>query len=709
MPKPPSTPNPPLPLLRDDLQLVPGMPTAEGEPTWTLIDPIRNQYFQIGWRAFQLLSRWKVGSADQLMAMVSAHTIYQVTRQDLDGFIRFLYTNHLTQEPSTGTSQTFAAQSKARNGHWLSWLVHHYLFFRIPLGRPDRFLKATLPFVTPLWSKIGGSIIGLLGCFGLYLVSRQWDTFIHTFSHAFTLKGMVAFGLAVCGVKIFHELGHAYAAARYGCRVHTMGIAFLVMFPVLYTDTTDVWRLTSRRQRCLINAAGVITELSLAMIATFLWNFVPDGMVRSILFFLATSSWIMSLTINLNPLLRFDGYYLLSDWLGIPNLQQRAFTFGRWKLREWLFALGDPPPESLSPRIQNKLILYAWSTWLFRFFLFLAIALYVYYFFFKLLGLILFAVEITWFLLLPITQEIQEWWKRKDRIVLKRRGWITLTMVVTLTTMAFVPWNTTIAIPAILQAAQHTTIFAPAPSRLVHVAVENGKPVTQGDVLAILESPAIEQEITQIEKQIELLTLRLKRQVSNPRDVANTQVLLEELKTQISEVQGWRERKENLHLKATFSGILTDVQSSLHPGRWVNEKLPLAKLVQPTSQELLAFTPETDLSRLEVGQQAWFIPDDPARPSMRAQVREVRQIDEGASMTPYFASVFGGEIPVRQDDQGNVHPESALYRVTLDVEQGVAPENQAVKGIIHVTGHPQSVVDRLQDVVFAVIIRETGF
>ena len=185
--------------------------------------------------------------------------------------------------------------------------------------------------------KIHFFIILFIGVSGLYLVARQWDTFLNSFLYFFNLNGLFFYILAILCIKIFHEFGHAYTATRYGCKVSTIGVAFLVMFPVMYTDASDAWRLKSRRKRLYIDAAGMITELYIACVATFLWAFLPDGIMRSIVFMVATSSWILSLAINLNPFMRFDGYYILSDLWHLDNLQARAFKFGKWKLRKILF------------------------------------------------------------------------------------------------------------------------------------------------------------------------------------------------------------------------------------------------------------------------------------------------------------------------------------------------------------------------------------
>src|SRR5688500_3708598 len=147
--------------------------------------------------------------------------------------------------------------------------------------------------------------------------------------------------------KVLHELGHAYTAHRHGCRVPAMGAAFLVLWPVLYTDTNEAWKVASRNARLQIGAAGMAAELALAACATLLWSFLPDGPLRSGVFLLSTSTWIITLAVNLSPFMRFDGYFLLSHLLNTPNLHERAFAFGRWHLREWLFGLGAPEPEAV--------------------------------------------------------------------------------------------------------------------------------------------------------------------------------------------------------------------------------------------------------------------------------------------------------------------------------------------------------------------------
>jgi putative peptide zinc metalloprotease protein len=527
-----------LPLLRDDLQILSGTPTAEGVPTWNILDPVRQQYFQIGWSAFQLLSQWHLGSATRLIDVVSRSTTVKVTQCDVMELIQFLYRHNLTRDAPMGGSKGLFAQAEQAKQHWLLKLLHNYLFFRIPLLNPDRFLQKTLPIVEPLFTKTALMCVVLLGVIGCIGIVRQWEFFANTFLYFFSLQGLTAYVLGLIAIKVLHEMGHAYTAARYGCQVQTMGIGFLIMVPVLYTDTTDSWKLTSRKQRAAIAAAGTVVELSIAMIATFLWHLCPEGVLKSVLFVLATTSWIMGLFINLNPMLRFDGYYVLSDWLGVPNLQSRAFAFGKWKLREWLFGWGDAPPEELPGPRQRLLTGYAWSTWVYRAFMFLGIAILVYYFFFKVLGLFLFLVEIGWFLAWPVYQEVQVWWKRREEVMTSWRGRLVGAVVMVILILGCIPVDRMVSIPAVLEARERATIFSPVPTRIIEVNVQEGDRVKKGDTLVRLEAPNIEQKIRLLAQRIAALEMHLQREAAYLEDRNDHQVLWETLRGERKEMEG---------------------------------------------------------------------------------------------------------------------------------------------------------------------------
>ncbi len=697
-----------LPPLRDDLQILSGTPTAEGVPTWNILDPVRHQYFQIGWAAFQLLSQWHLGSANKLIEVVSSSTTAKVSQRDVMELLQFLYRHNLTREAPMGGSKGLYAQAEQSKQHWLLKLLHSYLFFRIPLFNPDRFLQRTSPIVAPLYTKAALILIVLLGVVGCVGIVRQWESFANTFLYFFSLQGMTAYVLGLLGIKILHELGHAYTAARYGCRVQTMGVGFLIMVPVLYTDTTDSWKLTSRWQRAVIAAAGTVVELGIAMLATFAWHLCPEGVTKSVLFVLATTSWIMGLFINLNPLLRFDGYYVLSDWLGVPNLQSRAFAFGQWKLREWLFGWGDAPPEELPATRQRILIGYAWATWVYRAFMFLGIAVLVYYFFFKVLGIILFLVEIGWFLAWPVYQEMHVWWKRRDEVARSWRGRVVGALVMLTMVVGFLPLDRMVSIPAVLEARERATVFSPVPAKIVDVQVNEGDRVQEGDALMVLESPVTEQNILMLEQRITALHVRLQREAAFQEDRDDHQVLWEHLQGELKELEGLLKIRAQLVLRAPFAGLVTDTTSSLHEGRWVKAELPLMHLIKPEGMVVQAYATEEQHARIGSQSEGWFYADDPALPARRSRIQDLQEVDESHFSLSYLASLYSGPVPVRQDEQGNLKPETSIYRVLLDVDDGGGHWPQAVRGIVQVQAESQSAWGQLWEHVAAVFIRESG-
>ena len=603
----------------------------------------------------------------------------------------------------------YVGQAKAREQAWWQWLLHHYLFIKIPLVHPHRFLQATLPLVAPFYSAFAGWLFGAIGAVGLVLVSRQWDAFLSTFLHFFNWRGAVMYGMVLCLVKVVHELGHAYTATRFGCRVPTIGVALMVMMPVLYSDVSDSYRLSSKRKRLGIAAAGVVAELGLAAVATVLWGFLPDGMLRSMAFVVATTSWIMSLTVNLNPLMRFDGYYLLADGLGLPNLQDRAFAFGQWKLREVLFAPGAPAPEAVGSSTRRTMVAYAWAIWAYRLILFTGIAVMVYHHFFKLLGIVLFLVEIVFFIGLPVWRELTAWWSRRAAFAGTRRFAVTVAVMAGLLVLACVPWSSRVSIPGVLQAKIYATVYPPASGRIMAVAVRQGQPVREGDTLLILESPKLVKDAKLAQTQVDQLDFRLQRQAGYADDRAQSQVIGESLKAKLVELDGLTERQQNLLLRSPIDGVVVDRADSLYPGRWVNEKLAVAYVIDPRQAIIAGLAPVEDVSVLAIGQEALFIPDDLTRPRRPARVTEIRDVDEQDFSVPYLASIYGGDVPARKDAHGRVQAEQSVYRVELDVLDQADRVDQAVTGQIHVIGKSQSLVARAWDRVVAVMIRESGF
>ncbi len=703
----------PLPALRGELMLSRREGRTRSRGNALIIDPLARRYIAIDEDTHTLLALWSsCKTEEELIGVAWAKHSIAASADDIAALRKFLDNNKLIADGSDTDWKALADNERKSRPSWLAWLIHNYLFIRVPLLRPQKFLQATVGLAEPLYSRTFFRLVLVLGLLGLYLVSRQWSQFVSTFSNFASLDGIVILALALVFVKALHELGHAYTAVRYGCKVPAMGICFMVLVPMLYTDVTDVWTLGSRRKRLAVDGAGVIVELILACAATCLWAFLPDGPMRAVVFAVATTGWLSSLALNLNPFMRFDGYYLLSDFLEIENLQPRSFEMGCWHLREVLFAIGKPPPERFSPRLQRGLIAYAYMVWLYRFVLFTGIAVLVYMMTFKILGLVLFAIEIIYFIAWPIWAECKEWYAMRNIILQTRRTHISAAVLSGIVLLALVPWHTTIAVPATLEPSSLRDVFSMRGGTIVRASVDFGQSVTAGDTLLVIKSSELEKTIERALRESELVRLRLLRRAADETDRAQSLVLEDEQRSLVAKLEGLQLERMELTIKAPISGIVQEVNPDIHVGREISRGEPIAIIAGSSGAVVRGFLQEDDLKRLPAPATGIFVPENIFEPKVEARLRDIALSSSPDISAGELTSLYGGGISVRDVGQYNeqkiLAPISAHYLVTADAHAGSQTARRS-RGTLLFKGRAESFAVRAARQVLAVLIRESGF
>ncbi len=700
--------------LREEIAIFPGPAALDGSPSWTLHDPSSNRFYRLGWREFELLSRWDSGSAAALTARVEAETTLQVEQEDVDDLVRFLFSFDLLRASSPDATANMVKKADRQRGSWAKWLLHNYLFIRIPLLRPDRFLNLSYPYLRWVFSPLVAALVVAIGLIGLVRVARQWDVFLGTFVDMFSVQGAVGFGITLGCLKGLHELGHAYTAKRFGCRVPTMGLALLVMVPVLYTDVNDAWKLSSRRQRLAIGLAGVTTELTCAAFATFAWGSLQNGPARSVAFLVATSTWLTTVLINASPFMRYDGYYVLSDWLEVPNLHTRAFALAQWALRETLLKLGDPVPEDMPPHRRRLLVVFAFLTWVYRFSLFLGIAAIVYHFAVKILGIAMMAVEVGYFVVMPVVREALTWWRRRADIHLNVRTALTAAAAVAILLLMLVPWRSAVEAPALLKSQQHIDIFAPEfGARLASISVHDGDSVAKGAPLVQLASPDLDYRLGRARTEIEISEWQLGARGANPELLARSQVTEREYEAARAEYRALQDQKSRLDVTTPIAGEVVDVAEALDPGSWLAAKSRLMSVIDPTSMTVEAYVDEADLDRITVGDAASFVAEADTRIEFPLRLTEIARASTTVLPDPALASTMGGPIAVRpqkqNEKQNELVPDRTLYRVRLALAEGrPAPVTRILRGQVILRGEAVSLARRLWRFALAVVIRESG-
>ena len=696
-----------LPNLRADLQLTPASPALDGSPRWTLADPVRGRYFKLGVAAMRLLRHWSLGDPEQVLRAANREPGLPLDSAELEQLLGFLRSHDLITALDPQQRASYSLKAAAQRQSLWQILLHQYLFFRIPLWRPDAFLNRAWPWLErfgPRALRYGLPVtLGL----GVFLVSRDWQRFIATFPHLFSLGGALAFGVALFFAKLCHEFGHAFMAKRAGCRVQSMGVAFMVLLPMFYTDVSDAWRVNDRRARLLIGAGGVLAELLLASLALLAWSLLPDGPGRTAAFMLASATWMTTLVINLNPFMRFDGYFLLSDYWQVDNLQGRAFALCRWRLREFLFGYGAPAPEPWSPKMQWRLLIWGYGSWLWRAALFFGIALAVYHLFFKVLGIFLMLVELVWFIFLPIMSEWRQWWTRREqahapRVLLSGLALLGLLL------MLVVPWRSAVELPTMLEAGRASALHAPVAARVKTVNVHDGEAVTQGQVLIELESPDLDSRQAIVRREIQIQQLQMRRQASRSETAADAGIVEQRLAEAVAEYRGLAAQRERLLLRAPHAGKVRDLLPQLAVGRWLSSKDPLARVVEDGAR-LRGYLAEVELWRVATGASGRFIADDPMHPAIAVQLSEIDT--NGAEFVDQEAltSDHHGPIAVRRDQHQRAEPVQAQYGARLSVLEEVPTPVQPLRGIVVLQGRGESLLGVAWRRLAALGVRESGF
>lgn len=709
-----------LPLLRQDISISTGGTSWTGAPTWILHDKFRNRFFRIDLLAFEILARWKSITPNKLATSLTKELGLEVTKETIVELAEFLLKNSLTQKPVGDDWTSYHKQSLALEKNVFSKVIHSYLFFRIPIARPQKFINLCWPVVAPFYTVKALTVFVILAVLGLYLVSRQWQTYTTTFLDFLSVKGVATYAVSLMFIKIIHELGHAFMAKKYNVKVPVIGVAFVVLMPILYTDTTDAIRLSNRKQRLMIDIGGISAELYLAVICTLLWVFLPDGPMRSAAFTTATLSWVLSLTVNLNPFMRFDGYYILSDILGLENLQERSFALAKWRMREFFFGLKKTAPELLPKGWQSLVVFHAWGTWLYRFFLFLGIAILVYAFFIKIVGVLLFILEILWFILLPVVKEVKSWWKIRSEIMTTKRSAINGSLLLCVAALIVFPWSGNVEVPSVLHYPSTASIFVPKTGKLISHKINDGDAVLKGEVLAVLQSSGLEFDIAQNQKRISLLKARLARANSDVTERSIYKILQQELASELKQRDGFLNQQNALTIKAPLSGRLTNVSPNIVVGEWFNSSTRLALIKPDEIPNVIGLVADGDLSRITKGDKGKFIPNNGEYKTVALSIVEKGDIAKTTLEQKYLADLYGGAVSVLEpknadNSLGELNLRNAWFELVMKIDEGAMMENgkviqldQVISGITLIEGERKSLAVSAFRKVASVFIREFG-
>ncbi len=496
------------------------------------------------------------------------------------------------------TLELLRRYEKKRGARWKQ-NIRNPLSVRFKLLDPERYLvrfarPAKLLFSWPgalVWLLAMGGAVSLLGL--------HWPELTENVTDRVLAPGnLVLIWLIFPVLKAFHEFGHAFAVKRLGGEVHEMGIIFLVFTPIPYVDASSASAFRSKWERAFVGAAGMALELFLAALAVFVWSAVEPGPLRAVTYNIILIAGVSSLLFNINPLLRYDGYYILADVLEIPNLGPRGLQYLGYLVQHYLFRVRDAEPPVSTPGERVWFVLYTASSFVYRIFIYAAIIVFIADKFFF-VGVIIALWAVASMVVLPIFKA-SRFLVASPKLGRRRAAAIAASVAALLALAAlvcFVPVPLSTRTEGVVWIPEDAFVRAGAEGVVERLAVPAGRQVNRGDLLVECSDPLLPARIrVLVSKQMELQAL-YDSQILTDRVAA--QVTREQMKGVDDQLRDARERAAELTVRSPARGVFLVADPQDLPGRFVRRGDVLGYVVPPLAAtvRVVVSQPDADLVR----------------------------------------------------------------------------------------------------------------
>ena len=478
------------------------------------------------------------------------------------------------------TEELFHRYQQSERRKWKQRLMTP-MAIRIPLFDPDHFLQRYLGWVKPLFSWQAAIIWLFVVALAALLAGQHWPAMKYEITQqVLSPWNLVVLWLVYPLIKALHELGHAFATRMWGGEVHEMGILFLVFIPIPYVEASAASAFPEKRKRIIVGAAGIIVELFLAAIALFVWLNVEPGFIRTIAFNVMLIGGVSSLLFNGNPLLRFDGYYILADAVEIPNLGTRANRYLGYLVERYVFKLEDARYPTTSTKERTWLVGYSIASYMYRVVILIGIALYVAGTFFV-VGVLLAFWALATQLLMPFIK-LAKYVLTDNRLrPVRPRAVSTSTgLLILLLLLLFV-------MPVPLATRTEGVVWLPEQARIrtgtncfvKAILAPRDSVVEEGQPLVSCEDPGLRAKVKELRAKQQEYQARL--DAERVKDRVQADILQDDLATTKAELARAEERLAQLVIRAQVTGTFVVPQYDDLIGRYLPQGEVLAYVIDP--------------------------------------------------------------------------------------------------------------------------------
>ncbi len=675
----------------------------QGRIYWVVKDPVGLQYYRFEEEEFAILQMLDGHSSLEDIAERFERDFppQTIRTEELQQFIGMLHRSGLVITDAPGQGQQLVKRRDERKRQERLATLTNILSLRFKGIDPERLFNFIYPYVRWFFSVPVMVVCIGIALTALSLIIVQFDVFhsrLPDFHYFFRAQNWLWLALTLCVTKVLHEFGHGLSCKHFGGECHEIGVMFLVLTPCLYCNVSDSWMLPNRWHRAAIGAAGMYVELVLASIATFIWWFSQPGPLNYICLNVMFVSSVSTVMFNANPLLRYDGYYILSDILEIPNLRQKASSILSRKLGKWCLGLEEPEDPFLPQRRQWLFATYTVASAIYRWIVTFSILYFLNRVFepygLKVLGQAIALGAIYGLLIQPLWQ-MYKFFKVPGRLgkVKSVRIYGTLAVIAAVITgIGFVPLPSHVYCPLEVQARHAASIYVPVDGILEKVFVRPGDQVSKGQLLAQLDNIDVDIKIAELTGQRDVYAAQLKglnrASFADRRATAQIDTTKENLASTNEQLAQRELDRKRLQLVASRDGTvlppsLVEKQGdeTVHLPTWSGSPLEpenlgarlvvgtkLCQIGDPQSLEARLAIDQGDVEFVAAGQRVEVMLAQSAEYVYVSKIERVSS--ENLKTTPtHLSSLHGGDLPTKMDPGGAARPLSPIYEAVVPLPE----------------------------------------
>lgn len=642
-----------------------------GRKWYVLTDPFTNHFYRLSPEAYEFVARLYINKDVGTVweELVSKNPDNSLTQGDVIDLLAQLYhANLLHYKLAENSVKLFDRYKKKKQKLFQSSLLN-ILFFRMPLFDPDLLLKRLMPLIKLIFSPFGLFLwIGVVG-FGIKLAIDNFSQLHEQSQGILAPSNLFLLYIGMALVKVIHEFGHSFAVRRFGGEVHVMGVMLLLLTPLPYMDATSAWAFRNRWKRVLVGASGILFELFIAGVAAVVWANTGEGLIHTLAYNMLFVASVSTLLFNVNPLLRFDGYYILSDLVNAPNLHQQSTEHIHYIIEKYCFGKKDGDSPAKSAHDAFFLSLFGTLSGMYKFVVFSGIFMFVSERSLLLALVMGISLVISW-LIVPVTKLVK-YLSSSPRLYRIRLRANIVTIGAILLLIAFlgaVPFPANFKSPGILEADPFLVVTNDTFGKVDSVFVNSGDTVEVGDTLFLMSNHELHNEISIVEAALRETSIKFRKAMQESR--ADLMPIKQQKGVYQHKKKLLYKNRDALTVVATIPGIWISPEGKSFVGRWVPRGTSLGQLVGLDNVLFKAVISQSEISRIFESAVKSSSAKVNGQADKDLQVSDYRVVPMEHTQLPSSALGWsgGGEIAVDMSDASGVTVLEPFYEVQAEIQ-----------------------------------------